>query len=153
MTIECCLYSECFGAKKAAPFSLFMRSTPLHLPPPRTSESFSEMKSNTFWVTSGLEVLVMQMRSSIQISNPIWEAEHKLKKQKQNKNDSSEDSNSGKDSVIEHKSTFIAFRLTQGCQAAECLSYLTFYTHCVVFLWPGVGLVTFLNQELLALTL
>lgn len=139
--------------KKAAPFGLFMRSTPLHLPPPRTSESFSKMKSNSFSVTSGVKVLVMQTRTSIQISNPIWLAEHKLKKQKQNKNDSSEDSNSGKDSVSEHKSTFIAFRLTQGCQGAECLSYPTFYTHSVVFLWPGVGLVNFSNQELSSLTL
>lgn len=57
--------------KKAAQFGLFMRSTPLHLPPPRTSESFSKMKSNSFSVTSGVKVLVMQTRSSIQISNPI----------------------------------------------------------------------------------
>lgn len=91
-------------------------------------------------------------------SHLVGRAQAEKKKQKQNRNDSSKDwlsdwARTGKDSVSEHRRASVAFRLTQGCCAAECLSYLTFYTYSVVFLWPGVGFVTLLNQELSPLML
>lgn len=61
-----------FWRKTAAQFGLFVRIAPFHPPPAGTSESFSKMKSNSLWVTSGVkEVLVLQTRSWFKFQIPF----------------------------------------------------------------------------------